>query len=63
MANDLQIGKLSATFTMRIPEPTKDSLDKLNSSFKKKLNEELLLVMARILHEAAFDPSVYLRDE
>ena len=64
MANgDLQTGKLTAMFPIRIPEITKQKLDKLNSPFKRKLNEELLLTMARILHEAAFDPSVYLQDE
>ena len=64
MANcDLQTGKLTAVFPIRVPEITKQGLDKLNTSFKRKLNEELLLTMARILHEAAFDPSVYLKDE
>jgi hypothetical protein len=64
MANsDLQTGKLTAMFPIRVPEITKAKLDKLNVSFKRKLNEEILITMARILHESEFDPSVYLKDE
>lgn len=57
------IDKLLSSFTFRCPEITKAKLDKLSPAWKKKLNEELLLTTAHILHEADFDPRVYLKEE
>ena len=52
--------KLDETFAFRIPELTKKMAVKLSPEFKKKLNAELLMTIARVLHEADFDPRKYL---
>ena len=58
-----QIDKLTESYTFRIPEVTKAKTDRLSSTWKKKLNENLLMTIARLLHEAEFDPSKYLSSE
>ena len=55
------IDKLEINFTLRIPEITKGHIDRLSSEMKKKLNNRILLTMARTLHEADFDPRKYLK--
>jgi hypothetical protein len=55
--------KLTEEFTLKIPEVTKQRLDKLTKSQKKFLNERLLVAIARVLHEAEFDPIRYLVDD
>ena len=54
------IDKLDETFSFRLPEITKKQLDKLPPDLKKKLSLKLLLATAEILHEAKFDPQLYL---
>lgn len=44
------IDKLTETYTLRIPEITKSGLDHLPPPLKNKLNNEILLTMARVIH-------------
>ena len=55
--------KLTDQYVIRIPEITKRGLEQLSPVLKKKLNQQILLDMARIIHESKFDPSVYLTSE
>jgi hypothetical protein len=59
----LATDKLTEQFMIRIPEITKTGLDKLTPTLKKKLNHEILILMARIIHESKFDPRLYLSSE
>ena len=62
--NDLPtIDKLTETYTLRIPEITKSEIDRLPPLLKSKLNNEILLTMARIIHESKFNASLYLSAE
>jgi hypothetical protein len=61
--DELKTDKLLEAITFRCPEFTKALTDKLSPTWKKKLNEALLIATARILHDAAFDPSIYLKSE
>lgn len=63
MADIEEMDKCEAIYPFRMPEITKRKVDKLSPSLKKKLNLELLLTTARILHESDFDPSLYLKSE
>jgi hypothetical protein len=56
------VGKLLEALSFRCPERTKHLVDKLSPTWKKKLNESLLITTARLLHDADFDPMMYLRD-
>jgi hypothetical protein len=58
-----QHAKLDTTYTLRIPSGTKDMLDRLTDEQKAHLNNEIRLTMAKCLHDAAFDSSVYLCDK
>ena len=58
---EAEYDKLSETYSMRIPEITKNKIDKLPPPIKRKLNYELLLTIARVLHEAEFNPCDYLK--
>lgn len=62
-AERLETDKLSDEFTMRIPAVTKIGIDRLPKHFKRRLNERILVTMAQVLHEAAFDPRRYLLTE
>jgi len=53
-------GKLDAIFTIRIPGGTKAMIERLNLTWRAKLNEDMRETIARVLHEANFDKSVYL---
>lgn len=57
------IDKLLESITFRCPEYTKHQIEKLSPAWKKKLNEALLIAAARVLHDAAFDPTVYLKSD
>lgn len=48
------------TYSFRIPLKTKVMVDELTPARKKRLNQELQLTVARVLHEANFDPTRYL---
>lgn len=55
-----KLDKLTETYSVRIPEILSEHLKALPPPLKKKLNEELLVVMAKHVHEARFDPGIYL---
>lgn len=57
------IDKLLESITFRCPEYTKHQIEKLSPAWKKRLNEALLIAAARVLHDAAFDPTVYLKSD
>ena len=62
--NDIEeMDKCTEVFSLKIPEVTKIKVDKLPPAFKKKLNIEILITISRILHEAEFRPSLYLKSE
>ncbi len=63
MADIEEMDKCVEIYPFRMPEITKAKVDKLSPSLKKKLNLELLLTTARVLHESEFNPSVYLKSE
>lgn len=60
---ELKTDKLTESITFRCPEFTKAQADRLSPAWKKKLNEALLIATAKTLHDAAFDPSIYLKSE
>jgi hypothetical protein len=57
-----EIDKLTETFSLRIPEITKHHIDKLSKAEKVRLNEAVLLAIAKAIHDSKFDPRLYLRD-
>ena len=61
--DDLQYDKLTEEYTIRIPEVTKTYIDNLSPTFKKRLNNEILKTMARVVHESRLDYSLYLSSE
>ena len=56
----MEIDKCTESFTVKIPEILKTNLDKLKAPQKSKLKQELLYVMARHIHDNAFNPAQYL---
>jgi hypothetical protein len=60
---ELIADKLTEQYTLRIPECTDKRLRRLSGPQKKALNEQILIVIAKYLHDADFDPSRYLSDE
>ena len=55
--------KLLATYSFRIPTYTKGLASRLSPYWKNKLYQELLMTVARILHESEFNPGRYLKEE
>ena len=55
--------KLIEQYTFRIPEALKVRLEKLSPEWKMKLNHELRVTCARIIHESKFNPEYYLSSE
>ena len=58
-----EIDKLTETFSLRIPEITKHHIDKLSKAEKVRLNEAVLLTIAKCLHESKFDARLYLKEQ
>jgi len=56
----LRLDKCSEDYSIRIPEVLKKHLDNLPAHSKASLKEELLLVMAKMVHENNFNPEMYL---
>ena len=52
--------KLDAIYTIRIPGGTKAMIERLNLTWRTKMNEDVRETIARVLHEANFDKSIYL---
>lgn len=63
MTDEIIHDKLTEQFMIRIPEITKTEIDKLSAEIKKRLNKELLVTMARVIHESKFNPTIYLKEE
>ena len=59
----LETDKRTEEFALRIPEVTKNELDKLTKYQKAKLNDEILITMAKVIHNAKFDPCLYLKTD
>lgn len=59
----IQADKLTKLYTVRIPECTDKRLGKLSPAQKKSLHEQILIVIAKCLHDFAFDPNRYLSDD
>jgi len=59
----LDTDKLTAEFSLRIPEITKADIDRLSKSAKRELNDRILVTMARAIHDARFDPQHYLKSD
>jgi len=55
------IDKLVENYQLRIPEITKHKIDNLSKQKKDQLNLEILITIARVLHEAEFNPQTYLK--
>jgi hypothetical protein len=55
--------KLTEQYMIRIPEITKAAIDKLPPTLKKKMNQDILILMARAIHESKFEPRLYLSSE
>lgn len=58
---DFETDKLDAIYQVRLPSLTKSMVDRLPAPWKKKLNAEILKTVSRILHDANFRPSLYLK--
>lgn len=57
-----EIDKLTETFSLRIPEITKHMIDGLSKADKNKLNEAILITIAKTIHESKFDARLYLKE-
>lgn len=57
-----QRDKLGPTFSVRIPEATKRMVDTLSATQKAVLAEDVRRVIAHAIHEAKFDPRLYLTE-
>ena len=55
--------KLNEIYTLRVSENLKALTDKLSPEWKIKLNQEIRLTMAKVVHESRFDPSLYLGED
>lgn len=53
--------KLTELYSLRIPEITKAEVDRLPAALQKKLNHEILITIAKVIHESKFDPNLYLK--
>jgi len=58
----VETDKLTETYAIRVPEVTKAAIDRLDSKQKKSMNEAVLIAIARALHDARFNPDLYLKD-
>jgi hypothetical protein len=56
------IDKLENNFSLRIPAATKRMLDDLSKVQKTKLNEAILITIAKAIHDSKFDARLYLRE-
>ena len=50
-------------FSLRIPEITKINLDKLTKHQKSRLNDQILITMAKAIHDAKFEAEAYLKED
>jgi hypothetical protein len=62
LMSGIEIDKLPETFSLRIPEITKHMIDGLSKADKNKLNEAILITIAKTIHESKFEPQLYLKE-
>lgn len=60
---NLDTDKRIEDFSLRIPAYTKNLLDKLTKRQKSKLNDQLLVTMAKAIHAAKFQAEDYLKED
>lgn len=56
------IDKREITFSLRIPSATKRMLEDLSSVQKTQLNRDILITIAKTIHESKFDARLYLKE-
>lgn len=61
MTEIIDTDKLTEIYSLRIPEITKIEIDRLPAHLKNKINHEILITIARIIHESKFDPTMHLK--
>jgi len=54
------IDKLTELYSIRIPEVLKIQVDRLSSPWRKRLNDAILITMAKVVADANFDPHLHL---
>ena len=59
----LHTDKRTADFSIRIPEITKALLEQLSKHQKSRLNEEILVTIAKAIHNSKFQPDEYLIED
>ena len=60
--NGIETDKRTEIFSMRIPSITKALIEGLSPTDKTRLNDSILMTIAKCLHEAKFDPRLYLKE-
>lgn len=60
---ELNMDKLTEVYALRIPDVTLKRIGGLSSAQKKQMNEQILIAIARFLHESSFDPVRYLVED
>lgn len=64
MKTGIDQGKLSETYSLRIPRKLKISMEEyLNVDAKHRLNNEVRLLIAKHCHESKFNPDEYLSED
>ena len=56
----IETDKLTEQFSMKIPEVLKVGLSSLSPDQRKKLNLQLMVCIAKSIHESRFNPKTYL---
>ncbi|MEN6421281.1 MAG: hypothetical protein ABFD76_04980 [Smithella sp.] len=59
----IETDPLEKTHGVRVPQVTKDKIDKLTRVQKRELNDELLQTIDRVLHKFAYVPGKNLKTE
>lgn len=60
---DFICDKLEKQYTFRIPEVLEKYIKDLSPSEKKRMHEEIIRIMAKMVHDSRFDPSLYTSSE
>ena len=60
---NLDTDKRTEDFSLRIPSITKTLLDGLTKHQKSRLNDEILVTIAKALHASRFDAERYLKGD
>jgi len=59
----IDIDKKDDTISFRISIFTKSLVDKMPQKYRRKMNDEVLVTIAKVIHESKFDPNLYLKSE